>query len=216
MFIAGLYLVFFPEKAAVTIADSPVPLAGNDREALDERGLVSALGKMEAGDYFLDNMMTIEEAKRFKYEFYAKHPEITLCYSPRLQLLGYDANSEYITGLRVEFLSESGGQSRYEELLSETETFIRSIGGESGKEKIRETKKWIKERCSYTKNPRNMWNECLYGCLVKGEATCLGYSEGFLYMMHRLGVPCRIEFSEYHAWNEVYDGENWIKVDLTK
>lgn len=187
-----------------------------DRVFLNEKGLLVALSGMETGKYMLDNMMTKDDAEVFRYEFYARHPEVTLCYSPRLSLLGYKKDSNICVGYRARLISEEGGNQKYEELLSCTEQIIDELKDEDEETKIREVSRWIRGRCSYTKHPNNMWDESLYGCLVKGTATCLGYSEGFLYMMDRLGVRCRIECTRYHAWNVVYDGRSWIKIDLTR
>lgn len=68
-----------------------------------------------------------------------------------------------------------------------------------------------------------------YGCLVNGNATCQGYSEGFEYIMKLIGIPCGTVTGtarssgfgqgnggiQRHAWNYVnINGKNyWI--DLT-
>jgi len=181
----------------------------------NSRSLRAGLKEMHSDRYMIDNYLTINDANLFKYEFYALNPDVTLCYSPRFIDVGYEG-SDCCTGYNVKYISEESGQQKYNTLLSVTEPKISSLKNRSNKVKIRETGRWIKKRYSYTDTLNNMWDMTLYGCLVKGSATCLGYSQGFLYMMNRLHVPCRIVCSKYHAWNVVYDGEKWIKVDLTK
>ena len=93
---------------------------------------------------------------------------------------------------------------------------LNDLKDESNETKVEKTKAWIKANCKYTDKVMNMWDECLYGCLVYGKATCLGYAQGFYYMMKKLHVPCEIEFNSYHAWNKVLVDGEWITVDLTK
>lgn len=181
---------------------------------LNERELLEQLNKKASGTYLVADYMPIKEAKVFQYEFYAKYPQITLYYSPRMHMVGYVHDSKVCVGYNAQFISESS--KKYQELCEATEPFIQSIKDKSDKEKARLTEEWIRIRCNYTLTPENMWDECLYGCLVQGSATCLGYSQGYYYMMKRLHVPCRIVINERHAWNEVFIDNQWVTVDLTK
>lgn len=59
-----------------------------------------------------------------------------------------------------------------------------------------------------------------YDLLVGGSAVCDGYTEAYMDLMNRAGVPCVIVVSEEmgdvgHAWNLVKLGESWYHVDLT-
>ena len=58
----------------------------------------------------------------------------------------------------------------------------------------------------------------MYGCLIDGKSTCVGFSESFQLIMNRLNIPCEIVVDtkeKRHAWNKVYiDGEE-KKVDVT-
>lgn len=56
-----------------------------------------------------------------------------------------------------------------------------------------------------------------YGALVKGKAVCEGYAEAFLYLMNKVGVPCRLVKSKSmnHTWNVVQLDGKWYHVDVT-
>lgn len=56
-----------------------------------------------------------------------------------------------------------------------------------------------------------------YGALVNGKAVCDGYTEAFLYLMNKIGVPCRIVRSKAmnHTWNVVQLDGKWYHVDVT-
>ena len=218
LIIAGLFCV--PSLKITGSADVDPPPASthyrDDLRAMNERSLAYALEKNEDGVIWLDSMIPVKEARSFAYEFYAKYPELTLSYSPKCAMSGYDAKSDYCIGYNIHYLSEDGGRMRYEELISATEPLMEEIKDKSDREKIKETVRWIKDNSIYSKNPHALWSGSLYGCLVKGEATCLGFSEAFFYIMDTLDIPCSIECTKYHAWNLVYDGEKWVKVDLTR
>lgn len=187
------------------------------QKQLNERGLLCSLDALEDDDLLeLDIMMDTDDARTFRYELYASHPEVMLAYSPRLTLVGYSKDASVCTGYRVTLLSEDGGERRYKELEAATADILIRSHDLDDAAKVAVIRRWVSSRCRYTKTVTNMWDESLYGCLVKGTATCLGYSEGFYYMMKKLGVPCRIVTDKYHAWNEVYVGGKWSSVDLTK
>lgn len=59
-----------------------------------------------------------------------------------------------------------------------------------------------------------------YGCLVKGLATCQGYSKAFQYLMMQLGIESGICSGQgydgtSHAWNYVYLNGKYYWVDVT-
>lgn len=220
LFLAGVIYFMLSGYMEVKITNAEDPpgnvVSVNRAYELNERALELSLSENESGKVDLESMIPTADARIFRYEFYAKNPAVSLCYSPRFTMLGYGPDASYCTGYRVSFLSKDGGKTRYEEVRAVTDSFIEKLSKRTDREKIKEAASWIKDRCRYAKNPQDLWSESLYGCLVKGEATCLGYSEAFLYLMDRLDVPCYIECSKYHAWNAVYDGTKWIKVDLTK
>ncbi|MBP3897489.1 MAG: transglutaminase domain-containing protein, partial [Mogibacterium sp.] len=232
-----IYLVFFTTfgdmRSTVCPLDNLVYAAEDDtlsqQKEFNSRALLSDMkeemsdvkpgksGSLDELDvHQLDVMMDTDDARIFRYEFYAAYPEVTLADSPRMTLVGYSKDSDVCTGFRMTLLSEKSGKRRYEEISDATFDIIDQSEGFSDSAKVKIVRRWIKSRCRYTDNVTNMWDESLYGCLVKGSATCLGYSEGFYYMMRKLHVPCRIVAEGYHAWNEVYVDGKWNSVDLTK
>ena len=60
-----------------------------------------------------------------------------------------------------------------------------------------------------------------YHALVRGETQCYGYSQLFLRVMDRIGIPCEIVICDDvgngvgHAWNVVQIDGNWYHLDLT-
>lgn len=226
--------VFGDMASAVCPQDFTVYAAEEDgslsqQKEFNSRALLSGMKKeMEEADpsdaeqgkdydvHQLDVMMNVQNARVFRYEFYAAYPEVTLAYSPRLTLTAYSKDASVCTGYRMTLLSEDGGKKRFEELSDATGDILDQAGSLSDAAKVRLVRRWIKSRCRYTDTVTNMWDESLYGCLVKGTATCLGYSEGFYYMMRKLHVPCHIVAEGYHAWDEVYVNGSWEKVDLTR
>lgn len=56
-----------------------------------------------------------------------------------------------------------------------------------------------------------------YDLLVRGTAVCEGYSEAYMDIMNRLGVPCIMVISNDmdHSWNLVNLEGSWYHVDLT-
>ena len=68
-----------------------------------------------------------------------------------------------------------------------------------------------------------LWDTA-YGCLVQGEALCGGYSDGFSYVMKRMGIECGVVSGESadetgqmtgHAWNYVMLNGKYYWLDLT-
>lgn len=77
---------------------------------------------------------------------------------------------------------------------------------------------YIVARTQYT--ARNVLNNG-YHALVKKETRCYGYSQLFLRVMERLGIPCKTVICDDtgdgsgHAWNVVCLNDNWYHLDLT-
>lgn len=56
------------------------------------------------------------------------------------------------------------------------------------------------------------------GALTAGKAICGGYSKGFMYLMHRIGVTTiwiEGQAGGYHAWNYLLVEGNWFLMDTT-
>ena len=185
----------------------------NGPDSLSEREIVNFMKNKSEGNVYTE-IIPVKEAEKLKWETYAGYPEYSLNYSPRSNMLAYDKNSEYSIGFKMTLLTEN--DIKYQKLEASTAQILNDLKDESDETKVEKTKAWIKANCKYTDKVMNMWDECLYGCLVYGKATCLGYAQGFYYMMKKLHVPCEIEFNSYHAWNKVLVDGEWITVDLTK
>jgi hypothetical protein len=70
---------------------------------------------------------------------------------------------------------------------------------------------------SYQPDPDN---ETPYGPLLRGKATCLGYTTAFQLLMDMLEIPCiivegTVREGEEHAWNMVELDGDWYCVDVT-
>lgn len=210
-----ILLLCFALLSAFTVK-SYVPTTVKDMPKFDlsERNLIEQLASNTDTCEF-NEAMPVDEASVYRYELYAKYPQVTLNYSPRFKMYGYTADTKFCYGYHVTLISEKSGSIRYEQLKEATSETIEKLQGKTDQEKATKVKEWIRSNCKYTKKKNNMWDECLYGCLVKGNATCLGYSEAMFYMMNELNVPCRIVTNKYHAWNEVYIDGKWVKYDVT-
>ena len=56
-----------------------------------------------------------------------------------------------------------------------------------------------------------------YDLLIHGSTVCAGYSELYMDILNRLGIPCVCVSSDGmdHAWNLVYLNDAWYHVDIT-
>ncbi len=56
-----------------------------------------------------------------------------------------------------------------------------------------------------------------YDLLVRGTAVCEGYTEAYMDLLNRLGIPCVMVISEEmdHSWNLVQIDGSWYHVDVT-
>ena len=189
---------------------------GADTKIYLDRQLLHDLKKKQDTKVVFSDAMTLNEARSFQYEFYAMHPEVTLCYEPLFSLQAYDESKNICAGYLATYISAAGGNQRYRNLEDASRQFLRGTKTLSDREKVRVISGRLRNNCDYAYTPTDFWGESLYGCLVDGKATCIGYAEGFFYLMKRAGVPCRIEVSKYHAWNKVFYDGKWHKTDLTK
>ena len=181
-----------------------------------DRQLLHKLKEKQDTKVTFSDAMSIDEARVFQYEFYAMHPEVTLCYEPLFSLQAYDESKNICAGYLATYISAAGGNQRYRNLEDASRQFLRGTKTLSDREKVRVISGRLRNSCDYADTPTDFWGESLYGCLVDGKATCIGYAEGFFYLMKRAGVPCRIEVSKYHAWNKVFYDRKWHKTDLTR
>ena len=210
--LCGLFFLLF---ISVSIAYSLAKSDTNEYippDTITSRNIYHA---MEAGESHAETeIILVNDVKGILWETYAAYPEVSLNYTPRVKYKSYASDSDYVVG--IDFTRISDDDSKYKELEANTAYIINTLQMKSDAEKAYGARDWIKSRCSYTDRVLNMWDECLYGCLVKGSATCLGFSQGYYYMMRKLHVPCKIVYTKYHAWNEVLIDGEWVVIDLTK
>lgn len=181
-----------------------------------DRQLLHKLKEKQDTKVTFSDAMSIDEARVFQYEFYAMHPEVTLSYAPLFALQTYDNDKKICAGYVATYISSEGGAQRYRNLEDAAKKLLRGTSDLSDKDKVRIIAKRLRSSCEYADTPTDLWSESLYGCLADGKATCIGYSEGFFYLMRRAGVPCKIEVNRYHAWNKVFYDRKWHKTDLTR
>lgn len=55
------------------------------------------------------------------------------------------------------------------------------------------------------------------GALLENSAVCAGYARAFMLFMEELNIPCMYMSSAQidHSWNYVFDGNQWINIDVT-
>ncbi len=81
---------------------------------------------------------------------------------------------------------------------------------------------YIINNCKYVEKTGEDYSY-IYGCLIKGEASCEGYSRSTMYLLKSLGIESRFVFGEVekngkntgHAWNTVKLDEEWYHLDVT-
>ena len=77
--------------------------------------------------------------------------------------------------------------------------------------------------CTYSDDLTNCEIATVYGALIVGEASCVGYSKAMLLLLELNGIDAYIvtgyaenaSFSGPHAWNKVRLGGNWYYMDAT-
>jgi hypothetical protein len=61
--------------------------------------------------------------------------------------------------------------------------------------------------------------QTVYGCLIKGQALCEGYSRAFKLLCNKVGIRCDLVYgeseNENHMWNCVGIGNNYSHTDVT-
>ena len=192
LLLCGLLFLFTLFSSGYAAPDNALYLP---EETCTQRAILRGLEKQD--DLIALDIIKVKEAQKSWWEVYAAYPETSLNYSPRISFTCYDTTDKYCIGIKPTLLTKEN--TKYEELEEATAEIISKLKDKPDREKVDGVKYWIDMNCSYTKQVTNMWDESLYGCLVKGEATCLGYAEAFYYMMRELQVPCRIETNEFHA-----------------
>lgn len=99
-------------------------------------------------------------------------------------------------------------------------TFIKE--GMNIHEKIKAIHDYLIEHVVYDKTQleqKNLKSNAFlaYGALFEKKAVCSGYARAFMIYAMLLDIPCIYVTSDSidHAWNLVYDGNEWVYVDVT-
>lgn len=110
------------------------------------------------------------------------------------------------------------GQQLYAQAQEAAARFLVSVDpGASDYQKVKAVFEYLVDRVDYSMDTFHCAN--LYGALVEGQASCLGYSAAAQYLLKELGLPCAIALGDSqgdgHAWNLVWvDGEPY-HMDVT-
>lgn len=202
-----------------TLLEATDPYEGKtDKQISVENSLLKAAPKYKT-QQIMTEPMTTDESNRYIYEFYAENPDIMLSYSPKTGrlIMGQD-DSEYV-GFYIWYLSRKSGAVRAQEVNERVEQIVKKAERKpTDKEALLFVLDWFEKNCEYTETPMNMWDASLYGCIVDGRATCVGYAESLHLVMTRLGIPCEIVVDTVetnHAWNKVKIDGKTLKVDVT-
>lgn len=95
--------------------------------------------------------------------------------------------------------------------------FVKKLKGKSKKKKIWMIYKYVAKKTRYSSKTK--YHDTAYGSLVKGKATCNGYSQAFAILCEKAGIECTIEHGkvdgERHAWNMVKYKGKWRMCDVT-
>lgn len=120
-----------------------------------------------------------------------------------------------------------------EEIVDETvQAFLADAGFTSNTaeyEKIKAAHDYLVANCEYDWRNKALSNRhtksTAYGALVKGEASCQGYSVAMYRLLMESGIGCRIVTgdatspetgdTEYHAWNLVELDGKWYNIDAS-
>lgn len=150
--------------------------------------------------FWIDSYVTIEENNRITCNFDAM-PE---------------ASTEKISAMMTEI------ENAADSIISSIPNGLDDFG------KILYVHDYIAENTVYATDKKGvdeigLWDTS-YGCLVQGKALCGGYSDGFSYVMKRMGIECGVVSGETadengqmtgHAWNYVMLNNKYYWLDLT-
>jgi hypothetical protein len=82
---------------------------------------------------------------------------------------------------------------------------------------------FVLRHCSYADDLEDSEIATVYGALIEGRASCVGYAKAMLLLLELNGIDAYIvtgyatnaSFSGPHAWNKVRIGGNWYYMDAT-
>lgn len=136
----------------------------------------------------------------------------------------YWENEERKTVDRVQ-ITYAMEQDVYRKARAETEAVLDELvsqaSGLTDYEKEMLVYRYIIENCTYNMKSENTFDA--YGVLVKGEASCEGYSKAMLWAMQKMGVPCMCIGGEGknpgqlgHMWNIIEIDGTYYDLDVTQ
>lgn len=95
-----------------------------------------------------------------------------------------------------------------------TEDFISSLAGLPDTEKVKQIEIYICDRIVYKDEDTAGINQ-IFTSETPVNGICGTYSDAFVYLCQRAGIPCVGVRDEIHAWNEVYVDGKWRTTDVS-
>lgn len=126
----------------------------------------------------------------------------------------YQQDQEIIYLLKVERITPS-----YEKSVKKAKSIISNLiqPQMSTREKIISIHDYIIQNCVYALEEKKAHIFQAEGVFFKKEAVCSGYARAFMMLCQEANIPTIYVASETmnHAWNYVYDGKQWLYIDVT-
>lgn len=145
--------------------------------------------------------------------------------NPQNKSGGYD----YSIRIMPVYYTNLAEEGEVDQVVQTFSNQITSADGFTEGEKIRAAHDFLTKRCEYDWRNRQLTHRhtksTAYGALVKGEASCQGYSVAMYRLLMEIGIRCRIVTgnatspktgnTEYHAWNLVLCDGAWYNLDAS-
>lgn len=94
-----------------------------------------------------------------------------------------------------------------------TDGFIARIRSRSDREKVKQIAEYISDKIVY-KDENTAGINQIFTSSVPVNGICGTYSNAFMYLCQRAGIPCVSIMDDEHAWNEVYVDGTWYIADI--
>lgn len=94
-----------------------------------------------------------------------------------------------------------------------TDSFIAGISNRSDREKVKQIAEFISDKIVY-KDENTAGINQIFTSSVPVNGICGTYSNAFMYLCQRAGIPCVSIMDDEHAWNEVYVDGTWYIADI--
>lgn len=95
-----------------------------------------------------------------------------------------------------------------------TDSFIAEISNLADREKVKRIADYICDRVVYKNENAARINKVFTSTSVV-NGICGTYSDAFVYLCQRAGIPCISVVDDIHAWNEVYVDGKWHTTDIS-